>query len=532
MAATPGSIILVAGIGEQFDNSTLHGVVSERCGFGSRALKWVSIEYSKTTNQSRGFAFCEFDRNVRPSDAAKNLDGLSVGNSPAVRLTARVATGNDLKRFSRKPSGNVSADRHRIQPPSVLERKRGRPGSDAYSRQPRPRYDGDRGYSRGRGNDYDRRGGGGGYDRSTVQLFIGNAPPDITSLQLKDFLNQAVRQGGLRVPNARKRDPVLSIRLGRNYAFAEFSDPETCSLALNLHGIKLAQGIFLKVSRPKNYNGPMSKQVTWYDWMQERLRSHPQLDGRVIGMPTAEEYTNFLRGGGGGRGVMGGDGGSRRNLSSRQVYVGNCPYGIKADDLINFFSQAMIQCKLTLQPGLPIVNCRINNKFAFLEFRSDQEATNALHMNGIKFIDNELKVNRPKSYNGPPDSKVASWKALLQTNFDLPKAILLANSAATGTMRSETFVDMNSVPPAVRVGFQAGMPSKTVVFAGLDGIGDAVAGIEGEAKRYGKITSMDFNKEKGALYLVLESHHDAGMVVLGMSGRSLDGKNVEVRFGQ
>ena len=99
MAATPGSIILVAGIGEQFDNSTLHGVVSERCGFGSRALKWVSIEYSKTTNQSRGFAFCEFDRNVRPSDAAKNLDGLSVGNSPAVRLTARVATGNDLKRF-------------------------------------------------------------------------------------------------------------------------------------------------------------------------------------------------------------------------------------------------------------------------------------------------------------------------------------------------------------------------------------------------------------------------------------------------
>ena len=49
-------------------------------------------------------------------------------------------------------------------------------------------------------------------------------------------------------------------------------------------------------------------------------------------------------------------------------------------------------------------------------------------MNGIKFIDNELKVNRPKSYNGPPDSKVASWKALLQTNFDLPKAILLANS--------------------------------------------------------------------------------------------------------
>ena len=38
-------------------------------------------------------------------------------------------------------------------------------------------------------------------------------------------------------------------------------------------------------------------------------------------------------------------------------------------------------------------------------------------MNGIKFIDNELKVNRPKSYNGPPDSKVASWKALLQTSM-------------------------------------------------------------------------------------------------------------------
>ena len=98
-------------------------------------------------------------------------------------------------------------------------------------------------------------------------------------------------------------------------------------------------------------------------------------------------------------------------------------------------------------------------------------------------------------------------------------------------MISETFVDMNKIPEAVRTGFQAGAPSKTVVFTGLNGISEAVSAVEGEVKRYGKIANMDYNEEQGKLHLEFESLHDAGMVVLSMSNRSLDGNSVEVRFG-
>lgn len=44
------------------------------------------------------------------------------------------------------------------------------------------------------------------------------------------------------------------------------------------------------------------------------------------------------------------------------------------------------QVNLTTSPGNPVVTCRVNNKYAFVELRSSEECTNALNLNGIPFM--------------------------------------------------------------------------------------------------------------------------------------------------
>lgn len=44
------------------------------------------------------------------------------------------------------------------------------------------------------------------------------------------------------------------------------------------------------------------------------------------------------------------------------------------------------QVNLTTSPGNPVVTCRVNNKYAFVELRSSEECTKALNLNGIPFM--------------------------------------------------------------------------------------------------------------------------------------------------
>lgn len=41
---------------------------------------------------------------------------------------------------------------------------------------------------------------------------------------------------------------------------------------------------------------------------------------------------------------------------------------------------------LNTSPGNPVVTCRVNNKYAFVELRSSEECTKALNLNGIPFM--------------------------------------------------------------------------------------------------------------------------------------------------
>ncbi|XP_001360392.3 splicing factor U2AF 50 kDa subunit [Drosophila pseudoobscura] len=91
---------------------------------------------------------------------------------------------------------------------------------------------------------------------------------------------------------------------------------------------------------------------------------------------------------------------------ARRLYVGNIPFGVTEDDIMAFFNQQFLllgdNCggQLCLD-GKAVLSCQANldKNFAFIEFRSMQEATQATTFDGISFRGQVLKIRRPHDYH-------------------------------------------------------------------------------------------------------------------------------------
>lgn len=78
--------------------------------------------------------------------------------------------------------------------------------------------------------------------------------------------------------------------------------------------------------------------------------------------------------------------------ADRELYVANIPFGIGPNDLMQLLNNAMIAIGANLRSGNPIISAwmKENNQYAFLEFRTAEEANNAFKLDGISILD---KVN-------------------------------------------------------------------------------------------------------------------------------------------
>merc|ERR1719431_1610254 len=87
---------------------------------------------------------------------------------------------------------------------------------------------------------------------------------------------------------------------------------------------------------------------------------------------------------------------------ARRIYVGNIPFGSTEQTVMQFFNEQMSMCGLTNQreKGGPVIACQVNadKNFAFLEFRSTDEATKSMGFDGVIFLGQGLKVRRPRDY--------------------------------------------------------------------------------------------------------------------------------------
>ncbi|CAK0793852.1 unnamed protein product, partial [Prorocentrum cordatum] len=59
--------------------------------------------------------------------------------------------------------------------------------------------------------------------------------------------------------------------------------------------------------------------------------------------------------------------------------------------------------KVNSLPGEPVLGATMGGGglFAFVEFRTAEEAANGLRLNGVELLGCQLKVGRPKGYAGP-----------------------------------------------------------------------------------------------------------------------------------
>ncbi|XP_055803316.1 splicing factor U2af large subunit A isoform X1 [Solanum dulcamara] len=87
---------------------------------------------------------------------------------------------------------------------------------------------------------------------------------------------------------------------------------------------------------------------------------------------------------------------------ARRVYVGGLPPTANEQSVATFFSHVMYAIGgNTAGPGDAVVNVYINHekKFAFVEMRSVEEASNAMALDGVIFEGGPVKVRRPSDYN-------------------------------------------------------------------------------------------------------------------------------------
>ncbi|KAK8844129.1 hypothetical protein IAR55_006923 [Kwoniella newhampshirensis] len=88
---------------------------------------------------------------------------------------------------------------------------------------------------------------------------------------------------------------------------------------------------------------------------------------------------------------------------TKRLYIGGINESITEQQIQDFFNKLMHENKLAVDmPGEPVAQCQINNEksFAFVEFRTPEEATAALQFDGVMYEGSPLRVRRPKDYAG------------------------------------------------------------------------------------------------------------------------------------
>lgn len=114
---------------------------------------------------------------------------------------------------------------------------------------------------------------------------------------------------------------------------------------------------------------------------------------------------------------------------ARKIYVGSLPVASSEAEITHFFNQMMVAAKATTpnMPGQPVLSCYINHekRFAFVEFRTVEEASNAMALDGLGYRGETLRVRRE-----PPRRFIQRLPLLTRDGCWVPlsSAALLATS--------------------------------------------------------------------------------------------------------
>lgn len=92
---------------------------------------------------------------------------------------------------------------------------------------------------------------------------------------------------------------------------------------------------------------------------------------------------------------------SQKTRHARRSYIGNLPDGCTDNEIRDFLTGALTAIGGVTMPGEPVLSIYINRdkKFAFVEFRSVEECSNCMALEGTLWRGSQLRVRRPNDYN-------------------------------------------------------------------------------------------------------------------------------------
>lgn len=147
----------------------------------------------------------------------------------------------------------------------------------------------------------------------------------------------------------------------------------------------------------------------------------------------------------------------------RELYVGNLPPSFDVNQLIEFLNAALISIKASPWPGNPIVRAwtASDSHFAFAEFRTIEEATVGLQLNGLNCLGYSLRIGRPKTYPTEYAHLLGGLPTVLTETPSSPAAALaVAQAAAVGVTNGSTPSTTTAVIAAQIAASGIGVPKR------------------------------------------------------------------------
>lgn len=274
---------------------------------------------------------------------------------------------------------------------------------------------------------------------------------------------------------------------------------DDCSACLNLNGIPF-MGSLLKIDRPAKYAGPATPAKTWQELTGQAVPA-----GNFVGEVGVNPATKGFR----------------------EIFIGNTPPDTTAAALSDFIGGALQRMGMARPEGTPcaaspIVQVRVNAKFSFVEFRSVEEASNTLNLNGIPFNGCALNIKRSAKHEphlGPDPSVFFSWDDLL-SRWMTGEVKLLTAGPPTAVLCITNMVGAEELADAE---LHADMIEDTTEECAMHGSVKSVSAPSGAEGGAGQSSG-------GRLFVEMQAEEDAKRVLVALKGRSFDGRVVDVKF--
>ena len=208
----------------------------------------------------------------------------------------------------------------------------------------------------------------------------------------------------------------------------------------------------------------------------------------------------------------------------REIFVGNTSPEMTDSLIKSFLGGALQEMGLSCSGSEnPIISVRVNGKFSFAEFRTMEEAANALNLNGIPFMAQSLKLSRPSKFEANTLCTFFSWDELLK-KFISGELKLMTAGQTSRVIRIDNMVSPTELNDSALTE-------------------EVVQDTMSECSQFGKVLRVIIPRPEsgaveftggargvGKVFVEMSNEEEAKLTLVNLKGRKFDGKWVDVKF--